>query len=120
MKIIEIIRSQILPPVCQFISFPVSFLVLLAECAGRCVKCSEGFWCYLLQGLYPESHGIIDNLMYDTEIKDVFTLAGKSKFDPRWWHGEPVSSTQLRYRGQATYGGHTHTNTHTPTHQGRI
>ena len=43
------------------------------------------------QGLYPESHGIIDNTMVDLEMKQVFTLAGKEKMDPRWWHGEPVS-----------------------------
>ncbi|KAK2186561.1 hypothetical protein NP493_196g03008 [Ridgeia piscesae] len=40
-------------------------------------------------GLYPESHGIIDNRMYDTDVKEMFTLKSETMFDPRWWQGEP-------------------------------
>lgn len=43
-----------------------------------------------LQGLYPESHGIISNNMYDADIGEVFTLSSQTKSDPRWWGGEPV------------------------------
>jgi hypothetical protein len=45
----------------------------------------------LLQGLYPESHGIVDNNMYDTDIKEKFSLSSPNASDPRWWGGEPVS-----------------------------
>lgn len=45
-----------------------------------------------LQGLYPESHGIIDNNMYDHEIGKRFYLGSETSADPRWWGGEPVSS----------------------------
>jgi len=43
------------------------------------------------QGLYPESHGIIDNNMYDREIDEKFSLGSATSFDQRWWGGEPVS-----------------------------
>lgn len=48
---------------------------------------------FFLQGLYPESHGIVDNNMYDTEITEKFSLSSPNATDPRWWGGEPVSTT---------------------------
>jgi len=59
------------------------------------VQVSDQVWtsgnvAFLFQGLYPESHGIIDNKMYDTGMKEMFTLSSETKFDPRWWQGEPV------------------------------
>lgn len=45
----------------------------------------------LLQGLYPESHGIVGNSMYDPSFDAVFTLRGKEKLNHRWWGGQPVS-----------------------------
>lgn len=46
--------------------------------------------CYIshVQGLYPESHGIVDNHFYDKTLKDSFSLGDT---DPKWWQGEPVS-----------------------------
>ncbi|KAK3089994.1 hypothetical protein FSP39_008300 [Pinctada imbricata] len=41
-------------------------------------------------GLYPESHGIISNKMYDEDIGEVFTIGGTSKANPQWWGGEPL------------------------------
>jgi len=42
------------------------------------------------QGLYPESHGIIDNNMYDVDMKSRFQLGKPAASDPRWWKGDPV------------------------------
>ena len=43
----------------------------------------------ILQGLYPESHGIVDNYFRDKILKDSFSLGNN---DPKWWLGEPVST----------------------------
>ena len=45
---------------------------------------------FFFQGLYPESHGIIDNNMYDMELEAQFSLSSDEKFNPAWWSGEPV------------------------------
>lgn len=47
--------------------------------------------CYLLQGLYPESHGIVDNKMYDVSRNAFFSLKTEEKFNSKWYQGEPVS-----------------------------
>ncbi|NXX90513.1 ENPP3 phosphodiesterase, partial [Centropus bengalensis] len=44
----------------------------------------------IVTGLYPESHGIIDNSMYDVELNKHFSLSGTDKFEPSWWKGQPV------------------------------
>lgn len=44
------------------------------------------------QGLYPESNGLIDNVMYDPVMDAVFTLSGPEKLNPEWYLGQPVSS----------------------------
>ena len=46
---------------------------------------------YLSQGLYPESHGIIGNSMYDPVFNATFTLRSREKLNHRWWGGQPVS-----------------------------
>jgi len=51
----------------------------------------SGFFFMIFQGLYPESHGIIDNNMYDYSIGSLFGMGKKNASDPRWWGGEPVS-----------------------------
>lgn len=49
-------------------------------------------WCVLLpQGLYPESHGIVDNKMYDVTRNASFSLKVPEKFNAKWYQGEPVS-----------------------------
>ncbi|NXT51955.1 ENPP3 phosphodiesterase, partial [Pluvianellus socialis] len=49
----------------------------------------------IVTGLYPESHGIIDNSMYDVELDRNFSLSGTEKFDPSWWKGQPVWLTAM-------------------------
>uniref|UniRef100_A0A4W3I1G4 Ectonucleotide pyrophosphatase/phosphodiesterase 3 n=1 Tax=Callorhinchus milii TaxID=7868 RepID=A0A4W3I1G4_CALMI len=52
----------------------------------------------IVTGLYPETHGIIDNSMYDINLKMSFSLSGNEKNDPRWWQGQPVWLTAM-YQG---------------------
>ncbi|XP_041951559.1 ectonucleotide pyrophosphatase/phosphodiesterase family member 1 [Alosa sapidissima] len=44
----------------------------------------------IVTGLYPESHGIVDNKMYDVTRNAEFLLKSKEKFNPLWYLGEPV------------------------------
>uniref|UniRef100_A0A673GU78 Ectonucleotide pyrophosphatase/phosphodiesterase family member 2-like n=1 Tax=Sinocyclocheilus rhinocerous TaxID=307959 RepID=A0A673GU78_9TELE len=44
----------------------------------------------LATGLYPESHGIVCNSMYDPEFKAHFRLRGREKLDHRWWGGQVI------------------------------
>ncbi|VDI60927.1 ectonucleotide pyrophosphatase/phosphodiesterase family member 1/3 [Mytilus galloprovincialis] len=53
-------------------------------------------------GLYPESHGIISNNMYDADIGEVFSLSSHTKMDPRWWGGEPIWNTAKK-QGRKAY-----------------
>ncbi|XP_033738206.1 uncharacterized protein LOC117325827 isoform X2 [Pecten maximus] len=49
----------------------------------------------IVTGLYPESHGIVDNNMFDSDIGDLFKIGRTSAFDPRWWQGEPIWRTVM-------------------------
>ncbi|XP_076872829.1 ectonucleotide pyrophosphatase/phosphodiesterase family member 1 [Brachyhypopomus gauderio] len=49
----------------------------------------------IVTGLYPESHGIVDNKMYDVRYNASFSLKGKEKFNPMWYQGEPVWITAM-------------------------
>ncbi|XP_010283230.1 PREDICTED: ectonucleotide pyrophosphatase/phosphodiesterase family member 3-like, partial [Phaethon lepturus] len=49
----------------------------------------------IVTGLYPESHGIIDNSMYDVDLNKHFSLSGMEKFEPSWWKGQPVWLTAM-------------------------
>ncbi|XP_010126198.1 PREDICTED: ectonucleotide pyrophosphatase/phosphodiesterase family member 3-like, partial [Chlamydotis macqueenii] len=49
----------------------------------------------IVTGLYPESHGIIDNNMYDVDLNAHFSLSGTEKFKPSWWKGQPVWLTAM-------------------------
>ncbi|XP_019393600.1 PREDICTED: ectonucleotide pyrophosphatase/phosphodiesterase family member 3 isoform X1 [Crocodylus porosus] len=49
----------------------------------------------IVTGLYPESHGIIDNSMYDVNLDQSFSLSGNAKFNPIWWKGEPIWLTAM-------------------------
>ncbi|XP_044922284.1 ectonucleotide pyrophosphatase/phosphodiesterase family member 1 isoform X1 [Mustela nigripes] len=52
----------------------------------------------IVTGLYPESHGIIDNKIYDPKINAFFALKSKEKFNPAWYKGEPIWLT-TKYQG---------------------
>ncbi|XP_044530459.1 ectonucleotide pyrophosphatase/phosphodiesterase family member 3 [Gracilinanus agilis] len=52
----------------------------------------------IVTGLYPESHGIIDNNMYDVFFNKNFSLSSKEKFNPEWWNGQPIWLTAM-YQG---------------------
>ncbi|XP_047491362.1 venom phosphodiesterase-like [Penaeus chinensis] len=41
-------------------------------------------------GLYPESHGIIGNNMYDPKTKKEFK---DTRYNSDWWHGDPIWNT---------------------------
>ncbi|XP_077495342.1 ectonucleotide pyrophosphatase/phosphodiesterase family member 3-like isoform X2 [Amblyomma americanum] len=47
-------------------------------------------------GLWPESHGIVDNKMYDPEFKTLFRLGNTESFKARWWEAEPIWLTAER------------------------
>lgn len=44
----------------------------------------------LVTGLYPESHGIVANTMYDPVFDATFTLSNGEGNKGRWWGGEPL------------------------------
>ncbi|KAI4539266.1 hypothetical protein MG293_010658 [Ovis ammon polii] len=50
------------------------------------------------KGLYPESHGIIDNNMYDVNLNKNFSLSSKEKDNAAWWQGQPIWLTAM-YQG---------------------
>uniref|UniRef100_A0A8D0B7M0 Ectonucleotide pyrophosphatase/phosphodiesterase family member 3 n=1 Tax=Salvator merianae TaxID=96440 RepID=A0A8D0B7M0_SALMN len=52
----------------------------------------------IVTGLYAESHGIIDNNMYDVTLNQNFSLSGSSKSNPAWWKGQPIWNTAV-YQG---------------------
>ncbi|XP_047716064.1 ectonucleotide pyrophosphatase/phosphodiesterase family member 1 isoform X2 [Prionailurus viverrinus] len=52
----------------------------------------------IVTGLYPESHGIIDNKIYDPKMNAYFALKSKEKFNPEWYKGEPIWIT-AKYQG---------------------
>ncbi|KAL5699230.1 hypothetical protein ACHQM5_030163 [Ranunculus cassubicifolius] len=45
-------------------------------------------------GLYPASHGIVNNYFIDPSDNSVFTLRSR---EPRWWLGEPVWETVVKH-----------------------
>ena len=47
-----------------------------------------------LQGLYPDSHGIVDNNFYDKVLVEQYKISDN---DPKWWLGEPVSAYMYMY-----------------------
>ncbi|KAM6973003.1 ectonucleotide pyrophosphatase/phosphodiesterase family member 3 [Aplochiton taeniatus] len=49
-------------------------------------------------GLYSESHGLIDNNMYDPVFDASFSLSNAEKDNPRWYLGEPIWNT-AQYQG---------------------
>ncbi|XP_029533149.2 ectonucleotide pyrophosphatase/phosphodiesterase family member 1-like isoform X2 [Oncorhynchus nerka] len=49
----------------------------------------------IVTGLYPESHGIVDNKMYDVTRNASFSLKVAEKFNAKWYQGEPVWLTAM-------------------------
>lgn len=49
----------------------------------------------IVTGLYPESHGIVDNKMYDVTRNASFSLRADEKFHPSWYQGEPIWITAM-------------------------
>ncbi|KAJ8000146.1 hypothetical protein DPEC_G00201820 [Dallia pectoralis] len=49
-------------------------------------------------GLYTESHGLIDNNMYDPVFDASFSLSNEEKSNPRWYLGQPIWHT-ASYQG---------------------
>ncbi|XP_072296626.1 ectonucleotide pyrophosphatase/phosphodiesterase family member 1 [Eucyclogobius newberryi] len=50
----------------------------------------------IVTGLYPESHGIVDNKMYDVKRNAFFSLRSDEKLNAEWYQGEPVWVTAMR------------------------
>ncbi|XP_051909216.1 ectonucleotide pyrophosphatase/phosphodiesterase family member 1 [Hippocampus zosterae] len=50
----------------------------------------------IVTGLYPESHGIVDNKMYDVTQNIFYSLKTEEKYNPRWYQGEPIWITAMR------------------------
>ncbi|XP_048452965.1 venom phosphodiesterase 2-like [Rhincodon typus] len=55
----------------------------------------------VITGLYPESHGVIGNRMYDVDMNAFFSLRTKEKFNPLWYKGQPLWLTAM-YQGLKT------------------
>ncbi|XP_046716079.1 venom phosphodiesterase CdcPDE isoform X2 [Silurus meridionalis] len=49
----------------------------------------------IVTGLYSESHGLVDNNMYDPEFNASFSLSNTEKDKPRWYLGEPIWLTVM-------------------------
>ncbi|KAG9335604.1 hypothetical protein JZ751_004369, partial [Albula glossodonta] len=43
----------------------------------------------IVTGLYSESHGLVDNSMYDPIFDASFSLSNSEKSKPRWYQGQP-------------------------------
>ncbi|XP_062268077.1 ectonucleotide pyrophosphatase/phosphodiesterase family member 1 isoform X1 [Platichthys flesus] len=52
----------------------------------------------IVTGLYPESHGIVDNKMYDVTHNAFFSLKSEEKSDPKWYQGEPIWITAMHQK----------------------
>ncbi|TSP90487.1 Ectonucleotide pyrophosphatase/phosphodiesterase family member 3 [Bagarius yarrelli] len=46
----------------------------------------------IVTGLYSESHGLVDNNMYDPVFDASFSLSNAEKDNPRWYLGQPLIS----------------------------
>ncbi|MDX6183199.1 ectonucleotide pyrophosphatase/phosphodiesterase [Flavobacterium sp. Fl-77] len=44
----------------------------------------------MVTGLYPDHHGIINNVFYDAALNDSFSLSSKAKNDSRFYGGNPI------------------------------
>ena len=44
----------------------------------------------IVTGLYPDHHGIINNVFYDSALNESFSLSSKAKNDSRFYGGNPI------------------------------
>jgi predicted AlkP superfamily pyrophosphatase or phosphodiesterase len=44
----------------------------------------------IVTGLYPDHHGIINNIFYDDSLKESFSLSSNAKNDSRFYGGNPI------------------------------
>jgi len=44
----------------------------------------------IVTGLYPDHHGIINNVFYDAQLNESFSLSSKAKNDSRFYGGNPI------------------------------
>ena len=52
---------------------------------------------FVLQGLYPESHGIVSNEFYDPDLKATFDIHKSNHLNPMWWNnGQSIWNTMRR------------------------
>jgi predicted AlkP superfamily pyrophosphatase or phosphodiesterase len=56
----------------------------------------------IVTGLYPSSHGIVSNNIWDDTIGQRFTMSAETAKDPRWWGGEPLWVTAIRQGRRAS------------------
>jgi predicted AlkP superfamily pyrophosphatase or phosphodiesterase len=47
----------------------------------------------IITGLYPESHGIINNNFYDPVFNESFSLKESVQIQPKWWEAEMIWET---------------------------
>ncbi|XP_076060627.1 venom phosphodiesterase 2-like isoform X2 [Oratosquilla oratoria] len=58
----------------------------------------------IVTGLYPESHGIVSNRMYDPHLNTTFEVSSHESFKSEWWGGEPIWNTATKQgKRSATY-----------------
>ncbi|KAM9779172.1 ectonucleotide pyrophosphatase/phosphodiesterase family member 1 isoform X1 [Syngnathus typhle] len=55
----------------------------------------------IVTGLYPESHGIVDNKMFDVNQNAFFSLKTEEKYNSKWYQGEPIWITAMRHQLKA-------------------
>ena len=59
----------------------------------------------MITGLYPESHGLVHNTMYDSRLNDYFTIDNvEDNFDPKWYTAETIYYTN-HAAGPGRYSG---------------
>uniref|UniRef100_A0A8B9LKD7 Ectonucleotide pyrophosphatase/phosphodiesterase 1 n=1 Tax=Astyanax mexicanus TaxID=7994 RepID=A0A8B9LKD7_ASTMX len=65
-------------------------------CEGVSGYFPDHYYRCILYGLYPETHGIVDNKMYDVIHNASFSLKSDEKFNSFWYLGEPVWITAMK------------------------
>ena len=53
----------------------------------------------MVTGVYPETHGVIENYMYDPSTDEYFSIFDDSVYDAYWYGAEPIWETYSKYGG---------------------